>query len=110
MSQFTRRCRPWPVEKNASVAPCLRVFPRASSRMTAMKAASAALALVLTGFLVSIAAQPAVRYDLLIRNARVLDGTGNPWFPADIGVQNGRIAVVGALPNAQAARTIDAAG
>ena len=78
--------------------------------MAAMKAASAALALVLTGFLVSIAAQPAARYDLLIRNARVLDGTGNPWFPADIAVQNGRIAAVGALPNAQAARTIDAGG
>src|SRR5687768_5872030 len=78
--------------------------------MAAMKSASAALALVLTGFLVSIAAQPVASYDLLIRNARVLDGTGNPWFPADIAVQNGQIAAVGALPNAQAARTIDAGG
>ena len=78
--------------------------------MAAMKSASAALALVLAGFLVSIAAQPAARYDLLIRNARVLDGTGNPWFPADIAVQNGRIAAVGALPNPQAARTVDAGG
>ena len=78
--------------------------------MATMKAASAALTLVLTGFLVSIAAQPAARYDLLIRNARVLDGTGNPWFPADIAVQNGRIAAVGALPNPQAARTVDAGG
>src|SRR5687768_14356670 len=77
--------------------------------MSAMKAA-AVLALFLTGFLVSIAAQPAARYDVLIRNARVLDGTGNPWFPADIAVQGGRIAAVGALPNAQATRTIDAAG
>src|SRR5687767_14328516 len=77
--------------------------------MSAMKAA-AVLALFLTGFLVSIAAQPAARYDLLIRNARVLDGTGNPWFPADIAVQGGRIAAVGPLPNAQATRTIDAAG
>jgi N-acyl-D-amino-acid deacylase len=78
--------------------------------MARMRAASAALALVLTGFLVSIAAQPAARYDLLIRNARVLDGTGNPWFPADIAVQNGRIAAVGALASSQAARTIDAGG
>src|SRR5687767_14803441 len=77
--------------------------------MSAMKAA-AVLALFLTGFLVSIAAQPAARYDLLIRNARVLDGTGNPWFPADIAVQGGRIAAVGPLPNAQAMKIVDAAG
>lgn len=79
--------------------------------MAAMKAASAVIALLLTGFLASIAAQStAARHDLLIRNARVFDGTGNPWFPADIAVQGGRIVAVGPLPNAQAARTIDAAG
>ena len=75
-----------------------------------MKAVSAALAIILSGFLIAATAQPAARYDLIIRNARVLDGTGNPWFPADIAVQGGRIAAVGALPNAQAARVIDAAG
>lgn len=53
---------------------------------------------------------PAQSFDLLIRNGRVLDGTGNPWFPADIGVRDGRIAVVGALSNATATRVIDAAG
>ena len=78
--------------------------------MSAMKAVSAALAIILSGFLIAATAQPAARYDLIIRNARVLDGTGNPWFPADIAVQGGRIAAVGALPNAQAARVIDAAG
>ena len=79
--------------------------------MAAMKAASAVIGLLVTGFLASIAAQPsAARYDLLIRNARVLDGTGNPWFPADIAVQGGRIVAVGPLPNAAAARIIDAAG
>ena len=49
-------------------------------------------------------------YDLIIRNGRVLDGTGNPWFPADIGVRGGRIVTVGSLPNATATRIIDAAG
>jgi N-acyl-D-amino-acid deacylase len=53
---------------------------------------------------------PAQSFDLLIRNGRVLDGTGNPWFPADIGVREGRIIAVGALANATAARVIDAAG
>jgi N-acyl-D-amino-acid deacylase len=49
-------------------------------------------------------------YDLLIKNGRVFDGTGNPWFPADIGVRDGRIVAVGALTTATAARVIDAAG
>jgi len=59
---------------------------------------------------VAVAAQPAQRFDLLIRSGRVMDGTGNPWFPADLGIQNGRIAAIGQLKNAQAARVIDAAG
>ena len=80
------------------------------SRMAAMKAVCAVLAIAIA-LVVGVAGQPAPqRYDLLIRNARVLDGTGNPWFPADIAVSGGRIAAVGRLPNAQAARTIDASG
>ena len=49
-------------------------------------------------------------FDLLIKNARVFDGTGNPAFPADIGVREGRIAAVGRLGNATAKRVIDATG
>jgi N-acyl-D-amino-acid deacylase len=80
--------------------------------MLAMRSASAVLGLLVAGSIVTaIGAQPATeRYDLLIRNARVLDGTGNPWFPADIAVSGGRIVAVRALPNAQAAKTIDATG
>jgi N-acyl-D-amino-acid deacylase len=55
-------------------------------------------------------AQPAAPFDLIIRNGRVFDGSGNPWFPADIGVRGGRIAAVGTLRDAQAARVIDATG
>lgn len=53
--------------------------------------------------------QPA-SYDVLITNARVLDGSGNPWFIADVAVKDGRIAAIGALDGAAAARRIDAAG
>ncbi|MBI3679741.1 MAG: amidohydrolase family protein [Acidobacteria bacterium] len=49
-------------------------------------------------------------YDLLIRNGRILDGAGNPWFAADIGVKAGRIQAIGKLSAAGAARTIDATG
>ncbi|MGC8759744.1 MAG: N-acyl-D-amino-acid deacylase family protein [Bryobacteraceae bacterium] len=50
------------------------------------------------------------QYDILIRNARVIDGTGNPWFYASIAIQDGRIAAIGRLEGATARRVIDAAG
>jgi len=50
----------------------------------------------------------AADFDLLIRNARVVDGTGNPWFRADLGVKDAKIAAVGRLRGATAAREIDA--
>jgi N-acyl-D-amino-acid deacylase len=78
--------------------------------MAAMKKRSALTASLVALCLALVAAQPAQRFDLLIRNGRVMDGTGNPWFPADIGIQNGRIAAIGKLEGAQAARVIDAAG
>jgi N-acyl-D-aspartate/D-glutamate deacylase len=51
-----------------------------------------------------------VAYDLLIRNGRVVDGTGAPWYYADVAISDGRIAAIGRLQGARAARTIDAAG
>lgn len=48
-------------------------------------------------------------YDLLISNARIVDGSGNPWFRADIGIKNGRIAAIGRLSSTEAVKTIDAA-
>jgi N-acyl-D-amino-acid deacylase len=49
-------------------------------------------------------------FDVLLVNGRVLDGTGNPWTAADVGVRGGRIVAMGTLRGAQAARTIDARG
>ncbi len=50
------------------------------------------------------------RLDLLIRNGRVVDGTGAPWYRADVAIRDGRIAAIGRLTEARATRTIDAAG
>ena len=75
-----------------------------------MRHRTALAAALVTGFLALVGAQTAQRFDLLIRNGRVMDGTGNPWFPADIGVLNGRVAAIGKLDGAAAARVIDAAG
>ncbi len=49
-------------------------------------------------------------YDILIRGGRVLDGTGNDWFQADIAIDGDRIVRIGRMPGATAARVIDAAG
>jgi N-acyl-D-amino-acid deacylase len=49
-------------------------------------------------------------FDVLITGGRVVDGTGNPWFRADVGVRGDRIAAVGKLDGATAKRTLDAAG
>ncbi len=54
------------------------------------------------------AAVPA--YDLVIKNARVIDGTGNPWFRADVAIKDGRIARVGHVDAQSARRMIEAGG
>ena len=49
-------------------------------------------------------------YDLIIRNGHILDGTGNPWYAADIAIRGDRIAAIGDLRDAHAKREIDAQG
>ena len=53
---------------------------------------------------------PGADFDVLIRNARVVDGTGNPWFHASVAIKDGKIAAIGTLSGATAAKVIDAAG
>jgi dihydroorotase/N-acyl-D-amino-acid deacylase len=53
-------------------------------------------------------AQAPRRYDLVIRNARIVDGTGAPWFRGDLAVAGDTIVVVGRVPAGEAAATIDA--
>lgn len=48
--------------------------------------------------------------DVVIRGGRVVDGSGAPWVRADVGIAGGRIAAIGDLSTAEAARQIDAAG
>jgi N-acyl-D-amino-acid deacylase len=48
------------------------------------------------------------RYDLVITNARIIDGTGNPWFRGSIAIKNGRIAKVGFFDTSRTLATIDA--
>lgn len=48
-------------------------------------------------------------YDLLIRNGKVVDGTGNPWFYADVAIKDGKIVKVGKITES-AREVIDAGG
>ena len=63
------------------------------------------VALLLAAF--GAAAQP---YDLIIRNGHIIDGTGSPWYSADIAIQGGRIAAIGRLDQSMAKKMIDARG
>lgn len=47
-------------------------------------------------------------YDLVIINARIVDGTGNPWFRGAIGIKDGKIVRVGRINSNEAKETIDA--
>jgi N-acyl-D-aspartate/D-glutamate deacylase len=48
--------------------------------------------------------------DILIKNTCVVDGTGNPWYRAEVGIKDGRIALISHCIEQAAARVIDAGG
>lgn len=49
-------------------------------------------------------------FDTVFEDCRVIDGTGNPWYKADVGVIGDKIAAIGALKSAEARRRVPAAG
>ncbi|HEY2866699.1 MAG TPA: amidohydrolase family protein, partial [Pyrinomonadaceae bacterium] len=57
-----------------------------------------------------IVAAQADQYDLVIKNARIVDGTGNPWFRGSIAIKNGHIEKVGFFDASGAKQTIDVRG
>src|SRR6478672_6740134 len=72
----------------------------------------AALAITLSAACASVPRGPAAtRYDVLITNARIVDGTGNPWYRGSIATLGDRIAYVGpSVAGLSARRVIDANG
>ena len=57
-----------------------------------------------------LAAAQEADYDIIIRGGRVIDGTGNPWFRADIGIWGDRILEIGDLSGVDATTVVDASG
>ena len=49
-------------------------------------------------------------YDVLLKNGRIVDGCGNPWYKADVGIKDGRVVRIGDLREAEAAEIVDVAG
>jgi dihydroorotase/N-acyl-D-amino-acid deacylase len=62
--------------------------------------------------LAGISCQPSGEgpYDIIIQNAKIVDGTGNPWYQADIGVYRDKIVSIGKLDARLAKRVVDAGG
>ena len=53
---------------------------------------------------------PPPPYDIILRGGRVVDGSGNPWYRADIGIRGDRIAAIAPRIEASASREIPAEG
>ena len=55
-------------------------------------------------------AQSESRFDIVITNGHIMDGTGSPWYSGDIGIRGGKIVAIGNLSDLTRSRTIDAHG
>jgi N-acyl-D-amino-acid deacylase len=75
--------------------------------MNRVRISSSILLMALPFAAVAFEAQPPP-FDVIVRNGRVMDGTGNPWFRVDIGIRGDRIVSMGALGHATARTIIDA--
>ena len=71
-----------------------------------MRSISFSLCFLLLVFCVPLHAQ----FDVVIKNGRVIDGSGNPWYGADVGIRDGRIVAIGRLDTTQSRRVLDARG
>jgi len=103
-----RACRNGVAVKVATAMRCGRSFAgvRPCEMMPAMKPTPLWLALACAAGL----AHAGPQFDTLIRNGRIMDGSGSPWYSADIGIRDGRIAAIGRSIEGTAKATIDARG
>ena len=73
----------------------------------AQKIVGAALGEIATAIYTTPSDQPAP-FDVIIKNGHLLDGSGGPWYAADIGIRGDRIAAIGKLDGARSRKVIDA--
>ncbi len=68
------------------------------------------LAWLIVGLGVAVCSVAGQSFDILLTGGRILDGSGNPWFEADVGLRNGRIEAIGRLAGAESEQVIDISG
>lgn len=68
------------------------------------------LAAASLGFIIATPHAQAPAYDLVIRNGRIVDGTGSPWYLGDVAIRNDTIVRIAPRIEAPATRVIDAGG
>ncbi len=51
-----------------------------------------------------------MKYDLIIKNGKIIDGTGNPWYQTDVGIKDGKITKIGQLKKKNTDKEINANG
>ena len=49
-------------------------------------------------------------YDIIIKNGKIIDGTGNPWYYGDVAIKDGKIVKIGLNIDDDGIKTIDATG
>jgi dihydroorotase/N-acyl-D-amino-acid deacylase len=75
-----------------------------------VRTATRATATLAAATLAAPAQHVASPFDIIIEHGRIIDGTGSPWYLADVGIRAGRIASIGHLADAKATRRLDAHG
>ena len=75
-----------------------------------MRIVNALPAAILAALLSPLAVAQSTPFDVVITNGHIIDGTGSPWYSAEIGIRAGRIAAIGNLHDAARKQTIDARG
>lgn len=68
------------------------------------------LCMVLTNVFLANALQAAGPYELIICGGRIVDGTGAPWYVADVGIRNGKIEKIGRIDVNEGEEVINAKG
>ncbi|MFC1558359.1 amidohydrolase family protein [candidate division KSB1 bacterium] len=68
------------------------------------------LSLFLISLFILISCANTTKYDYVIKNGRIVDGMGNPWFKTDIGIKADKIVKIGLIPESHKTTNIDASG
>jgi dihydroorotase/N-acyl-D-amino-acid deacylase len=98
----------WRMTARHALVLCLVLVPLAAASLSAQPSVDL---LSSAGYRAEFATGEQVEsYDVVIDGGMIVDGTGNPYFRADVGIRGGTIARIGRLGNAAAGRRIDATG